>query len=139
MIFQGYDSVMFGDVDGSGVGHFAHQIRFLERAEFLFMKAVHLEPTHWFLGQHLFPRVHVDVDYRAPLHFGDEMRYDVQVVRIGSTSYTLGIGVENLTTATTAMQANVVIVVMDPGTRQPVDVPQEIRGAFQPYLIAPGA
>ena len=134
MIFQGYDTVMFGDVDASGIGHFAHQVRFLERAEFLFMQHVNLPPREWFLAHYLFPRVHLEVDYTSPLHFGDEMRLDVQVGHLGTSSYSLAINVFNLTTQKMSMKAKLVMVVLDPKTERPTPIPQNLREAFTPYL-----
>ncbi len=135
MIFHGYDTVMFGDVDGSCIGHFAHQVRFLERAEFLFMEHVKLSPRQWFLTHYLFPRVHLDVDYTSPLHFGDEMRFDVQVGHLGTSSYSLVIDVFNLTTGEISMRTRLVIVVLDPGTKRPTPIPQALVDAFTPYLV----
>lgn len=135
MVFQGTDTVMFGDVDGSGIGHFAHQVRFLERAEFLFMEHVHIKPTEWFIKRYLFPRVHLEVDYTAPLHFGDDMRFDVQVGHLGTSSYSLVIEVFNLTTGNMAMKAKLVMVVLSRETERPIDLPAEMREAFAPYLM----
>ncbi len=136
MVFQGYDTVMFGDVDASGIGHFAHQVRFIERAEFLFMNHIHLNPRDWFLKNYLFPRVKLEVEYLSPLHFADEMRMDVQVGHLGNTSYSLVVKVMNLTTQMTAMACRVVIVVVDPKTHRPVPLPPDLRRALEPYLLS---
>ncbi|PSR20842.1 MAG: acyl-CoA thioesterase [Sulfobacillus acidophilus] len=135
MIFHGYDTVMFGDVDASGIGHFAHQVHFLERAEFQFMEHLHLDPRHWFLTQYLFPRVHLEVDYVSPLRFGDNMRFDVQIGHLGNTSYALHVDVINLTTQQSTMSAAVTIVVLDSASRRPCPIPVEMRTAFEPYLM----
>ncbi len=134
MVFEGYDTVMFGDVDASGIGHFAHQVRFVERAEFLFMKQINLDPREWFLKNYLFPRVKLEVEYLSPLHFADEMRMDVQVGHLGNTSYSLTVKIINLTTQMTAMSCRVVIVVVDPDTQRPVPLPSPLRAALTPYL-----
>lgn len=136
MIFQGYDTVMFGDVDVSGLGHFAHQVRFLERAEFEFMNHVNIAPREWFMHRYLFPRVKLVVDYTAPLHFADDIRWDVQVGHLGNTSYSLIIDIFNVTSGEKAMGARMVVVVLDPHSHQPTLLPPELRAAFSPYLIA---
>jgi YbgC/YbaW family acyl-CoA thioester hydrolase len=130
---------MFGDVDASGIGHFAHQIHFIERAEFQFMAHLKLDPRHWFFSHYLFPRVHLEVDYTSPLHFGDNMRFDVQIGHLGTTSYSLRIDVVNLTTQETAMKAHMTIVVVDTNTHRPCPIPAEMREAFEPYRAAAAA
>lgn len=126
---------MFGDTDASGMGHFAHQVHFLERAEFQFMSHVGITPQQWFLDRYLFPRAHLTVDYTSPVHFGDEMRFDVQVGHLGRTSYSLVIEVVNLTSGAVAMKARMVMVVLDKATGKPTPVPDQLREAFAPYLI----
>ena len=135
MIFHGYETVMFGDTDASGIGHFAHQVQFLERAEFLFMKHVNLPPTQWFIARYLFPRVHLEVDYTSPLHFADEMRLDVRVGHLGNSSYSLLVDVFNVTREKVAMKSRLVMAVLDPKTGRPTPLPQELRDAFTPYLV----
>ncbi len=137
MVFHGNETMMFGDVDASGLGHFAHQVRLLERAEFQFMSHVGIDPHEWFMKRYLFPRVKLEVDYTAPLHFADNVRLDVQVGHLGRTSFSLVIDVINMTTRAKAMAARMVIVVLDPTTEQPTLLPMELRGAFEPYLVEP--
>lgn len=137
MRFQAVDHVMFGDTDVSGMGHFVHQLRFLERAEYLFMEHVGLSPRAWFLQRYLFPRVKLEVAYTAPLAFADAVRMDVQVGHLGRTSYSLAVDVVNLETARTAMTSRLWIAVLDPASRRPVPVPDALREAFAPYLANP--
>jgi acyl-CoA thioesterase FadM len=69
------------------------------------------------------------------VHFGDEMRFDVQVGHLGHTSYSLIIEVANLTSGAVAMKARLVMVVLDKATGKPTSVPNQLREAFAPYLI----
>lgn len=135
MIFQGFDTVMFGDTDASGMGHFAHQVHFLERAEFQFMSHVGINPPQWFSDRYLFPRVHLSIDYTAPLHFGDAMQFNVQVGHVGRSSYSLVTEVINLTKGEVAMKARVVIVALDKATGQTIEVPKSFRDVFLLYQI----
>jgi acyl-CoA thioesterase FadM len=79
MIFHCFDTVMFSDVDMSGMGHFAQQVRLLERAEYQMMTHVGLPPQEWFMKRYLFPRVKLEVQFFSPLQFADDIRFDVQV------------------------------------------------------------
>jgi YbgC/YbaW family acyl-CoA thioester hydrolase len=136
MIFEAHDFVMFGDVDASGIGHFAHQVRLLERAEFFFLQHVGFTPEQWFLKEYLFPRVRLEVDYVSPLRFGNALRYQVQVGHLGHTSYSLKIDVVNDTTHMVAMKTRVTIVALDTSTGRPTPLPENLREAFTPYLAA---
>ncbi|MCY0880156.1 MAG: thioesterase family protein [Firmicutes bacterium] len=139
MVFQAHDVVMFGDVDASGIGHFAHQVRYLERAEFFFMRELGFAPEQWFLTQYLFPRVRLEVDYLSPLRFGDTLRYEVQVGHLGRTSYSLDIDVVNETQGQVAMKTRLTIVTLDPASGRPTPVPERLREAFSPYLAQPAS
>lgn len=135
MVFETMDHVMFGDTDASGFGHFAAQILLLERAEFAFMDHVGAPPGEWFLRRYLFPRVRVEVNYTAPFRFADTIRFSVQVGHLGRTSYSLVTRVTNMTTGREAMDARMVIVVLDVQSERQVPVPPELRQAFTPYLL----
>ncbi len=129
---------MFGDVDASGLGHFGHQVRLLEAAEFQFLSHVGINPGEWFLTKYLFPRVKLVVDYTAPLHFSDKVQLEVQVGHLGTTSFSLLIDVINMMSGKKAMEAKLVIVVLDPITEQPTPLPAELRVACEPYLATVG-
>ncbi len=135
MIFSCFDTVMFSDVDMSGMGHFAQQIRLLERAEYQFMAHVGLPPQEWFMKRYLFPRVKLDVQFFSPLQFADEIRFDVQVGHMGTTSFSLDTHIVKVATEEKAMWSRMVMVVLDPKTGQPTPLPAEMREAFTPYLV----
>jgi acyl-CoA thioester hydrolase len=135
VVFETVDHVMFGDTDASGLGHFAAQVLLLERAEYAFMEHVGAPPREWFLRRYLFPRVRLEVNYSAPLRFADTIQFAVQVGHLGRTSYSLAMRITNLTTGREAMDARMVIAVLDVQSERPVPVPEELRQAFQPYLV----
>lgn len=135
MTFQCYDTVMFSDVDMSGMGHFAQQVRLLERAEYQFMTHVGLPPRDWFMKRYLFPRIKLEVQYFSPLQFSDEIRFEVQVGHMGTTSFSLVTEIVKVADEGKAMWAKMVIVLLDPKTGQPTSLPAEIRDAFTPYLL----
>ncbi|MCL8206711.1 MAG: acyl-CoA thioesterase [Actinomycetia bacterium] len=135
MVFRCQDYVMFGDTDASGIGHFAAQVRFLERAEFYFMDAIGIPPDHPVFRTVRLPRAHLEVDYTAPVRFGDRLEMTVQVVRIGRTSYTLGIDVFVAPSAVQAMRTRLVIVAVDPATGRPTPLPDVLVERLSPYLV----
>lgn len=134
MVFRCQDHVMFGDTDASGIGHFAAQVRFLERAEFYFMDAIGIGPEHPVFRTVRFPRARLEVDYTAPVRFGDRLEMTVQVLRLGRTSYTLGIDVLVGPGTVQAMRSRLVIVAVDPATGKPTTLPAVLTERLRPYL-----
>ena len=82
--------VEFSDTDMAGIMHFSNFFRFMETAEHAFIRSLgfsvvleHFNPP---LG---LPRVHAACDYKAPLHFEDEVEIHllVQHKKLKSLSY----------------------------------------------------
>jgi YbgC/YbaW family acyl-CoA thioester hydrolase len=137
MVFDRDDVVMLHETDASGIGHFVSQLHHLERAEFFFMEALGFRYTASLFDQYLLPRVHLEVDYLSPLHFGDAIRYTVYVAKIGRTSFTLAISVTVLKTQRLAMTAELTAVTVDPATGRPVPLPEALKNALAAYLAPP--
>lgn len=136
MITVGYDEVMFSDTDASGIGHFVHQLRLFERAEYGLMEAIdHSLPVLFSETSLAVPRVHLEVDYRSPLRYGNRLELKAGISRIGGTSYTIAIEVFNLTTGRVAMTGNIVVVIIDKTTQRPVTIEEGLRKALERVLI----
>lgn len=73
------------DTDAAGIYHNSAVIRFVEAAEAAMMRSRGLDG--YFPAA---PRVRFEVDFLAPLFFGQEVTTTVRVTRIGSTSMTFG-------------------------------------------------
>ena len=88
--FDATRCVSFSDTDASGRVHFTAILRYVEDAEHLFFASLGIAVIG---GNHGWPRVHIDCDYRAPLTFGDEVqiRLVVQVVGKSSVKYTFAV------------------------------------------------
>lgn len=82
--------IRFSDTDASGRIHYSAMFRHMEAAEDEFMRSLgfpysSLEPS----GQFSFPRVHVEAQFLAPLHYDDEVETEVTVERVGESSFSL--------------------------------------------------
>lgn len=75
--------VAFHETDAAGIVHFANFFKFAAEAETRALDSLGLlmfpSPYYW-------PRVHVEADYRRPLHFNDELEITAALVRIGRSS-----------------------------------------------------
>ncbi|GGP89754.1 acyl-CoA thioesterase [Streptomyces melanogenes] len=73
--------VEWPDTDAAGHYHHSTVVRWVEAAEAVLLRRLGLA--------HLFgstPRVHFEADYRARLWFGDLVRVELRVVKVGTTS-----------------------------------------------------
>lgn len=81
--------VEFCDTDLAGIMHFSNFFRFMEAAETAFLRSLGLSVLLSRCGLEVcLPRVHAECDYRAPLHFEDEVLVYLLVERKGTASLT---------------------------------------------------
>lgn len=82
--------IRFSDTDASGRIHYSAMFRHMEAAEDEFMRSIgfpyaEIEPG----GGVMFPRVHVEAQFVGPLYYDDEVDTQVNVERVGDSSFTL--------------------------------------------------
>ncbi len=75
---------------------------------------------------------HIEIDYRAELHWPAQVDIGSRVTRIGRSSFAIGNGVfhDDLCAAT----AVTTLVVIDLVTRRPVEIPQSVREGLERTL-----
>ena len=74
--------------------------------------------------------VRTEIDYRRPLHLGDNVEISTQVERVGNTSVTLAQKVAQQGADGPAAEARVTIVFTGADSGQPVKVPAEFVRQF---------
>lgn len=90
-MFRYKTKIRLYDTDAAGILFFANQFRLVEEAYEAF-----LEEHGIFIGDflrdsdYLVPIVHADTDFLHPLRPGDEIRIEIDVLKLGDTSFTLG-------------------------------------------------
>lgn len=78
-----HTQIAFHHTDAAGIVHFANHLHFAEEAETRALAALGLPgPCQ---GAY-YPRVHISVDYSAPLHFSDRISIIPTLTRIGRSS-----------------------------------------------------
>lgn len=111
--------------DAAGHNHFSSAVEWLEEAEHELYRSLGL-------GADLvpgIPRVHLELDYRARMWFGQEVDVEVGVISIGRSSLTLGFEVRAMDGAVTVEGRYVIVHSPDPhGGSQPW--PAEIVSAL---------
>lgn len=75
--------IAFHETDAAGVVYFANFFHLAEEAETHALASLGSVLTH---DGFLYPRVHAEADYRAPLFFFDEVAVHCRIDKIGSSS-----------------------------------------------------
>jgi acyl-CoA thioester hydrolase len=74
--------VEFSDTDMAGIMHFSNFFRFMETAEHAFLRSLGFSVVLSKTAPGLcLPRVHASCDYKAPLHFEDQVEIHLLVAR----------------------------------------------------------
>ena len=131
--------VRFADVDAARMVFFARFCEYCHEAlEALFAM---LDGGY----QHLtmvrdvgIPTVHIAVDYRAPLRYGDVAAIEVDVLKVGNSSITFRHTVKRKSDGTVAAVAQHVVVTATMTENRPLRVPDDVRTLLQPHVVASG-
>lgn len=136
MAFRAHLKVCFGDIDNAGIVYYPRFLHYFHVAlEEFFSNELGVEYAT-VLGKHriAFPTVHLQVDFRRRLRFGDHIEVEVEVVSIGSTSVTWGYrtrvsGQEDVIVA----EGHNVTVCMNMDRYEKSDIPEWLREALESY------
>jgi len=113
--------VHFADTDAAGVVHFSKILCFVEEAEHAYLLGLGFDVVSEREG---WPIVKVDVDYRRPLKFNDEVDISIEPFSGGKSSVTWSFGVfcDGMLVA-----EGIITTVRVDGSGKPVEIPQVLR------------
>jgi 1,4-dihydroxy-2-naphthoyl-CoA hydrolase len=134
MAFVSNVTVRLYDTDAAGFLFFGAQFRFAHEALENFLDHLGLPIARIIHGGTiLFPVVHAEADYRAPLAVGDRLSVQVAVREIGERSFTIGY---RLLLADGREAGSVVTVhsALDKASGSSCPLPESVRTALGPYL-----
>lgn len=122
--------VRFSDTDASGRIHYSAMFRFMEAAEDEFLRSLGLSYAAMEKSRGvLFPRVHVEAQFVAPLHYDDVVDSEVTVERVGETAFTLYFDASKDGVPVARGRVTAVCVSME--TERPVLLPAELSEALR--------
>jgi len=130
-------TVRLYDTDAAGFLFYGSQFRIAHAALEEFLAHVGL-PIAGVIRRRevLFPVVHAEADYRAPLTAGDRLTMRVGVRALGERSFTIAY----CFLLSDGREAGSVVTVhsaLDPATGASCPLPEAVRAAFAPYLAGP--
>jgi YbgC/YbaW family acyl-CoA thioester hydrolase len=138
MEFSSEVTVRLYDTDPTGVLFFGSQFRFTHAAIEDFLEHLGF-PVSRLVRENgaLFPVVHAEADYRAPVALGTRLTVKLSVRAIGERSFTIAYRLL-LADGREAGSAVTVHAALDPSTGASRPLPDAVRVALGPYLAAAG-
>ena len=133
------ERVRWGDVDAAGIIFYGSYIRFFEIAETELFRAVGLPYGKVFEELNIWlPRVHLECDFHRAAQMDDLLEVSVYVASIGKSSLRLNFEVRRKDKNgeiefDLIATAHFVLVATSRGDLKPLKVPDELRGALEPY------
>lgn len=124
-IYSKEDRVYWSETDAAQIAHFTSFLRYCEKTEEEFVISV--AGRRSFPPEILFPRVHVEIDYYAPLRVHDRYRVDIENIDVGRKSITWHYTIHNLDLGVVSARCTIVTVAFDPKKWESIEVPEELR------------
>ncbi len=124
--------VRFADVDGAGILYYPRFLNYFHIAfEEFFDREVGVPYPRLIKQERLgFPMVHMEIDFKRPLTYGDAALVTVRVIKVGRTSVQFAYDVRSKRTGDLTTTARAVTVAVNLDTFEPVPVPEPYRGFF---------
>lgn len=139
--FRARLKVRFGDIDHAGIVYYPRFLHYFHVAlEEFFTEVVQVE-YHTVINEHRIglPSVRLQIDFRSPLRFGDEIDVEVCGLELGTTSVTWSYAVWKAD-GSLAAEATIVTVSLDMDRFEKRPLPDWLRASFEAYrarLAAP--
>ncbi len=128
--------ILFSHCDPAGVVYFPQFFDLLHRAmEDWFNFGLKERFADLIMTKRLgVPTVRTQVDFVAPARFGDMLKIELRVLRLGSASIELGI--ESFVDGQVCFKARHTICVISLQNRKAVPIPDDLRARMQAYAAA---
>ena len=133
--------IRFVDTDASRRIHYTALFRHFEAAEDEFFRSLG-HPYDMESAEAVYPRVHVQADYTAALHYDDPVDIEVRLQRVGRASYTLAFTLKK--NGGEAARGLITAACVDPKTQRSRELPADFaallrRAAGMPLDLPGGA
>jgi 4-hydroxybenzoyl-CoA thioesterase len=128
--------VRFGDLDAAGIAYYPNLVDFLHEAFEDFFRDHVGRPFPQVYAEGLgFPTVKLEMEFVAPVRYGDSVDVAVAVERLGRSS--VQIRYEGSVKGRPVFHARNIAVVVDVKTFRPVPLPDWLRGRFEAAIDGP--
>jgi 4-hydroxybenzoyl-CoA thioesterase len=133
MSFSALITVRFGDCDPAGLVYYPMLFHYCHAAmeEFFAARCGVSYPRLMSESRLGFPTVNTRAEFDAPFVYGDEVEVEVYVSRVGRSSATFEYRLRRAGESEPRARATLVQVAMNLDTRRPVEIPADLRRAFE--------
>lgn len=127
--------VRFEEIDAAGIVFFAHYLNICHDAMEAAFDALPGGYRGLITQRRIgFPAVHTESDFSAPLRYGDVVRVETQVARIGETSVTFAFTLVRTSDEKVAAKVTHTTVVCKLTTMEKIKVPDDLRALLSLHL-----
>ena len=126
--------IEFGECDPAGIVYFPNYYRYFDNATArLVSAALGMNKRHWTThhGVAGIPVVDIRTTFRAPSRFGDRVRIESRIVKLGGSSLTVGHRLSNGETLGVEGEETRVWLSIDGDRLRPRPIPDEVRAALE--------
>jgi 4-hydroxybenzoyl-CoA thioesterase len=138
MPFRTRLEVRFADIDLAGVVYFPRFLHYCHVAmEEFFARELDFSYPRLFAEHRCgFPAVHLNVDFRQPLRYGDIVTIDVEILKLGRTSVTWRYTLHREGSTAVSAQATIVTACLDLDRFRARRVPEWLQAKLVACLVA---
>ena len=135
MAYRSQQEVRFGDIDQAGIVYYPRFIHYFHVAmEEFFRHEVGIDYARVLKEYRLgHPTVHLEVDFRRPLRYGDHIEVEVGIEEIGRTSVTWRYTVYRQGETELVAEGQVVTVNLNLETFRKTELPERLRERLEAY------
>lgn len=130
--------IKFEEVDAAGIVFFARFINYAHEAMEHFFASLEGGYPKLIMERRVgLPAVHLDVSFRSPARYGDTLRIETSVDRVGNRSAVLRYRMFNAATNNLVAEIAHTVVLSDLTNITSCDMPADVRARFIEHLSPP--
>lgn len=127
--------IKFEEVDAAGIVFFGRFVTYAHEAMEDFFSALEGGYPGLILGRHIgFPAVRVEMSFTAPARYGDTLRIETRVLRVGNRSAALGYRMFLAGSGKLSAEIAHTVVVSDLRAITSCDMPADVRARLLAHL-----
>ena len=130
--------IKFEEVDAANIVFFARFVTYAHESMEHFFSALPGGYAGLILERRVgFPAVHVEITFTAPARYGDVLRIETRVARLGNRSAVLWYRMHHAASGRLACELKHTVVTTDLGTLRSCDMPADVRALLAQHLESP--
>ena len=130
--------VRFEEVDAAGIVFFAHFVAYAHEAMERFFAGLEGGYAGLILRRRVgLPAVHVEMSFSSPLRYGDTLRVETAVTRVGNRSAVFRYRMHNQATGALSCELRHTVVTTDLNALASCEMPADVRRLLLEHLESP--